>query len=88
MKRSLESRFLPVAMLILVTAAPAGAEGKEQVVFSGESEGSLGEVGFWIWCAVDEAENYDDCDGAMASTTSGPFGTSRARSPSPMRTYT
>jgi hypothetical protein len=58
--------FLSVAMLILVTAAPAGAEGKEQVVFSGESEGSLGEVGFWIWCAVDEAGNYDDCNGAMA----------------------
>jgi hypothetical protein len=66
MKRILGSTFLSVTMLILVAVAPASAEGKEQVVFSGESEGSLGEVGFWIWCAVDEAGNYDDCNGALA----------------------
>lgn len=66
MKRILGSMLLSVTMLILVTSAPAGAEGKEQVVFSGESEGSLGEVGFWIWCAVDETGNYDDCSGALA----------------------
>jgi len=46
-------------------AAPAQAQGKEQVVFSGEADGSLGEVGFWVWCAVDEAGNYDDCNGAI-----------------------
>ena len=41
------------------------AQGKEQVVFSGEAEGSVGEVGFWIWCAVDPAGSYDDCNGAL-----------------------
>jgi hypothetical protein len=54
-----------VALLPALTA-PAGAQGKEQVVFSGEANGSLGDVGFWIWCAVDQAGNYDDCNGAMA----------------------
>jgi hypothetical protein len=52
--------------LLLAVAQPAGAEGREQIVFSGEAEGSLGEVGFWIWCAEDEAGDYDDCNGAMA----------------------
>src|SRR6266540_7295752 len=49
----------------LAVAGPAGAEAKEQVVFSGEGTGSLGEAEFWIWCAVDEAGAYDDCNGAM-----------------------
>jgi len=66
MKRILGILFLSVTMLILVMITPAGAEAKEQVIFSGEAEGSLGEVGFWIWCAVDEAGNYDDCSGALA----------------------
>ena len=53
--------------LALVAIGPAAvAQGHEQVIFSGESEGSLGEVGFWIWCAVDESGNYDDCSGALA----------------------
>src|ERR671931_855604 len=57
-----------IALAALVTFAgpPAQAAGKEQVVFSGEAEGSLGEVGFWIWCAVDQAGAYYDCNGAMA----------------------
>src|SRR5215216_817633 len=65
-------RFAKVATLfasltlLLAMAQPAGAQGKEQIVFSGEGEGSLGEVGFWIWCAEDEAGGYDDCDGAIA----------------------
>jgi len=56
---------LAVAAL-LAAAMPANAAGKEQVVFSGEGEGSLGEVGFWIWCAEDEAGGYGDCNGAIA----------------------
>lgn len=55
---------LTVALLI-VGIPPASAQGREQIVFSGEAEGSLGEVGFWIWCALDEAGAYDDCNGAM-----------------------
>jgi hypothetical protein len=42
----------------------ASAAQKEQVVFSGEAEGSF-EIEFWIWCAVDESGNYDDCNGAV-----------------------
>jgi hypothetical protein len=49
----------------MLLAAPAQAQKKEQVVFSGEAEGSFGEVGFWIWCAVDPAGGYDDCNGAL-----------------------
>ena len=68
MKRTLGVLGLAVAvMLALVAIGPAaGAQGHEQVVFSGETEGSFGEVGFWIWCAVDESGSYDDCSGAMA----------------------
>jgi hypothetical protein len=59
--------LLTVFTLALLAIGPAaGAQGHEQVVFSGEAEGTLGEVGFWIWCAVDESGNYDDCNGAMA----------------------
>lgn len=57
---------LAITALLLAGAMPAQAQAKEQVVFSGEAEGSLGEVGFWIWCAVDEAGGYDDCSGALA----------------------
>jgi hypothetical protein len=42
----------------------AQAQGKEQLVFSGEGEGTT-EIEFWIWCALDESGNYDDCNGAM-----------------------
>jgi hypothetical protein len=59
------SMLLVAAMFALATPGPAMAAGKEQVVFSGESEGSLGDVGFWVWCAVDEAGAYDDCSGAL-----------------------
>jgi hypothetical protein len=59
------SLALAVAGSVMM-AAPAHAQAKEQVVFSGEAEGSFGEVGFWIWCAVDEQGAYDDCAGAMA----------------------
>jgi hypothetical protein len=55
-----------LTLALLATGPVAGAQGREQVVFSGETEGSFGEVGFWIWCAVDEAGNYDDCSGALA----------------------
>jgi hypothetical protein len=57
---------LALTALLIVMAMPAGAQAKEQVVFSGEADGTLGEVGFWIWCAVDEAGAYDDCSGALA----------------------
>jgi hypothetical protein len=55
-----------VVLALLVIGPAAGAQGHEQVVFSGEAEGSFGEVGFWVWCAVDESGGYDDCSGAIA----------------------
>src|SRR6266511_720033 len=68
MKRTLAfaGLFTALAMAALAMGPAATAQGKEQVVFSGEAEGSVGEVGFWIWCAVDESGGYDDCNGAMA----------------------
>jgi hypothetical protein len=54
-----------VCVSLLATASTASGEGHEQIVFSGEAEGSLGEAEFWIWCAVDDAGGYDDCNGAM-----------------------
>jgi hypothetical protein len=57
---------IPLSMSAVTVAAPAAsAQGHEQIVFSGEAEGSAGEVGFWIWCAVDESGGYDDCAGAI-----------------------
>src|SRR5204862_5236968 len=58
--------FTAFTLALLAIGPSASAAKHEQVVFSGEAEGSLGEVGFWIWCAVDESGNYDDCNGAMA----------------------
>src|SRR6187549_2896471 len=55
---------LTVGFLIVGSPA-ASAQGREQIVFSGEAEGALGEVGFWVWCALDQAGAYDDCNGAM-----------------------
>ena len=52
-------------LLLMGFASPATAQGKEQVVFSGEGTGSVGEAEFWIWCAVDQSGSYDDCNGAM-----------------------
>src|SRR6059036_1135741 len=68
MRRSLAVAGFALALtLVGLSLGPAaGAAQKEQVIFSGEAEGSVGEVGFWIWCAVDESGNYDDCNGAMA----------------------
>jgi hypothetical protein len=60
------SLFAAVTLALLAIGPSASAAKHEQVVFSGEGEGSLGEVEFWIWCAVDESGNYDDCNGAMA----------------------
>jgi hypothetical protein len=58
--------WLALAVALLIVAAPAAsAQGREQIIFSGEAEGSIGEVGFWVWCALDEAGAYDDCNGAM-----------------------
>jgi hypothetical protein len=54
-----------VSVSMFATASTASGEGHEQIVFSGEAEGSLGEAEFWIWCAVDPAGGYDDCNGAM-----------------------
>jgi hypothetical protein len=61
---------LAVASL-LVVAPTASAQGREQIVFSGEAEGTLGEVGFWVWCALDEAGAYDDCNGAIRFDDTG-----------------
>src|SRR5205814_8743323 len=58
--------FTALALAVLAIGPAALAQGHEQVIFSGEAEGSVGEVGFWIWCAVDQSGNYDDCNGAMA----------------------
>jgi hypothetical protein len=51
------------AILVFPTAGRTAAH--EQIVFSGEADGTTGEMGFWIWCAVDEAGAYDDCAGAI-----------------------
>jgi hypothetical protein len=51
--------------MLLALGTSAGAAAHEQVVFSGEAEGSIGEIEFWIWCAVDESGNYDDCAGSV-----------------------
>src|SRR5215211_673046 len=61
---------LAVALLFLVAPA-ASAQGREQIVFSGEAEGTLGEVGFWVWCALDQAGAYDDCSGAIRFDDTG-----------------
>jgi hypothetical protein len=52
-----------IGVLLLPSVGRAAA--KEQIVFSGEADGSAGEIGFWVWCAVDEAGAYDDCSGAI-----------------------
>ena len=57
--------FTAFTLALLAIGPSASAAKHEQVVFSGEAEGSLGEVGFWIWCAVDPAGSYDDCNGAL-----------------------
>jgi hypothetical protein len=69
------SRLLAIGVVVGVLAAllamatPASAARHEQIVFSGEADGTFAgvstDVGFWIWCAVDEAGNYDDCSGAI-----------------------
>jgi hypothetical protein len=66
MPRIWQAVVLVVALCaaVFAGAARAGAQGHEQVVFSGEGEGST-EIEFWIWCAVDPSGGYDDCRGAM-----------------------
>jgi hypothetical protein len=56
---------LSLAAFAMLQPATALAKGHEQVVFSGEGEGSVGEAEFWIWCAVDPSGAYGDCNGAM-----------------------
>src|SRR6266571_1184218 len=57
--------FMALALLSLALGPAATAQGHEQIVFSGEGTGSVGEAEFWIWCAVDQSGQYDDCNGAM-----------------------
>jgi hypothetical protein len=57
---------LALGASVFLAAPTAMAQGREQIIFSGGGEGSLGEAEFWIWCALDEAGNYDDCNGAIA----------------------
>jgi hypothetical protein len=66
MPRSRFGVFAGIALLLaMVLSGPAASAAKhEQVVFSGEAEGSF-EVEFWVWCAVDQSGNYDDCNGAL-----------------------
>src|SRR5881397_2154754 len=70
------SRIFAVPVMIAVllaafvgAAMPASSALHEQIVFSGEASGAFNQVatdvGFWIWCAVDQAGSYDDCNGAM-----------------------
>jgi hypothetical protein len=55
---------VPIALML--TGPVAQAERSEQVVFSGEGEGSLGEIEFWIWCQVESENPYEeDCNGAV-----------------------
>jgi hypothetical protein len=69
MRRPIAALAVSAALGTMLVAGapiePAGAQGHEQVVFSGEAEGSGGEIEFWIWCAVDESGAYDDCSGAV-----------------------
>jgi hypothetical protein len=67
MRRVLLAAASAVAFWAMSAAvmSTASAAGHEQVVFSGEAEGADGEVEFWVWCAVDETGNYDDCRGAL-----------------------
>jgi hypothetical protein len=65
MVRRLAVVLMVASLALLLIPAAGHADGKEQIVFSGEAEGTFGEVGFWIWCAVDEQGAYDDCSGAM-----------------------
>jgi hypothetical protein len=55
---------LGLVLALIMSGPGAFAAQHEQVVFSGEAEGSF-EVEFWIWCAVDQSGNYDDCNGAV-----------------------
>jgi hypothetical protein len=65
---------LPIAIAGL--SVPAGAERSEQLVFSGDGEGSFGEVEFWIWCQVESENPYEtDCNGAMTFDDQGIHGT-------------
>jgi hypothetical protein len=67
MSRIVVAACLAVAVPIglLATAPVASAERSEQVVFSGTGFGDFGPFGFWVWCAVDSHNPYDDCNGAM-----------------------
>ena len=75
MNRTVMPRLLAMGVIIaaiaalVATAVPASAARHEQIVFSGEANGTFDnvstDVGFWIWCAVDPAGDYDDCNGAM-----------------------
>jgi hypothetical protein len=58
--------FAGIALLLamVLSGTTASAAQHEQVVFSGEAEGSF-EIEFWIWCAVDQSGNYDDCSGSV-----------------------
>ena len=55
---------LPLGVLGGGTLASADSR-SEQVVFSGTGFGDFGPFGFWVWCAVDSHNPYDDCNGAM-----------------------
>jgi hypothetical protein len=55
---------VPIALMF--SGPVAQAERSEQLVFSGEGEGSLGEIEFWIWCQVESENPYgEDCNGAV-----------------------
>src|SRR5947207_1646055 len=66
---SLSLTAAAVMTSVMATAGPAGAARHEQIVFSGEANGTFNgtntDVGFWVWCAVDAAGSYDDCSGAI-----------------------
>ena len=70
MRRTLAAGIIGGALVTLMGGViPASAALHEQIVFSGEAHGTFSgtqtDVGFWIWCAVDQAGGYDDCNGAM-----------------------
>jgi hypothetical protein len=67
---------LALPMAVAGLSVPAGAERSEQLVFSGEGDGSFGEVEFWIWCQVESENPYEaDCNGAMTFDDQGIHGT-------------
>lgn len=57
-----------IPLALVLAAGPAGAGGSEQVVFSiaPQSVGTVGPMGFWIWCEAESSNPYvGACNGSI-----------------------